>query len=65
MEIETYNLYLGNVCVGKDMDLEHVLLLTKAIFRDDTAIQSVDDIINIRIERVFRPLTKEEVDNWV
>lgn len=64
MEIETYNLYLGNVCVAKDMDLEHVLLLTKAIFHDDTAIQSVDDIMNIRIERVFRPFTKEEIDDW-
>ena len=65
MMIESYNLYLGSICVAKDMDLEHVLLLTKAVFRDDTAIQSVDDIMNVRIERVFRPFTKEEVDSWV
>lgn len=61
MEVETYNLYFGNVCIAKDMDLEHILLLTKAIFHDDIVMQSVDDIMNIRIERWFRPMAQKKV----
>ena len=60
--IESYNVYFDKVCVAKDMDLEHALLLVKAMFRDDVNIH-LDDM-NVRIERTFRPFTKEEVDDW-
>ena len=62
MEFETYNIYIiGERTVARDVSFDEMIRIVKDMCRSE--FHSVD--LDIRIERRWRPMTEEEVKNWM
>ena len=60
MDVEYYNVYMGEECMAKDMSLDTAIILVKGLFHT----YYNEPMPRIYIERQWRPMTKEEVEKW-
>ncbi len=60
MEIETYNVYISNDCVARDMSLDTAIILVRGLFHN----YYNEPMPSVRIERQWREPAKEEIKAW-